>query len=256
MHFRPLAQSGRNLACHCSSVTDKWFDSCARVNHALGFTTPVGPVLHKPSIPSVDEIVDSTLQFVLCLDLLALGLPMSSCHLIDCIQTKIALFHVTEWEKPEHIVDQVIESATYQIAVLVPWCTAILIQAEKKICQLRNVNMLNMQNMQNMQFTWGQCRALQPSGHQLVNLSYCSGHNMFLCWRSTKVIGNQVRVIFCIFCILCISGINNHMHNIVHNLCKFLQLDGWVPDCQSIILHEPRESAQVLYGTAATCASR
>ncbi len=66
--------------------------------------------------------------------------------------------------------------------------------------------------------------------------------DMFQCWRNTKVAGDQV--IFCIFCILCIYYIVHILHMFV---ILFDRCAAWLDACQSTIVYERSESAQVLY---------
>jgi hypothetical protein len=61
------------------------------------FATPVWPVFHKPSLLSVDEILASTLQLLLVLDLLALGVPISNCHVLNIVHKSIGLLNTREW---------------------------------------------------------------------------------------------------------------------------------------------------------------
>ncbi len=89
-----------------------------------------------------------------------------------------------------------------------------------------------------------------------------------LCWRSTTVTDNLV--LFCIMCIFCIFYIFCVFY-IFYVFCIFcifwkysLFFTEWVDTCQSTMVYEHRESAQVLYicsscilytGTPSSCPS-
>jgi hypothetical protein len=67
-------------------------------------------MLHNPSFPSVNEIVSSTLQQVLVPDLLALGVPISSCDVPQIFQRRNSLLDAGEWQIPVHVVNKGIEA--------------------------------------------------------------------------------------------------------------------------------------------------
>jgi hypothetical protein len=87
-------------------------------------------MLHNPSFPSVNEICASTLQQVLVPDLLALGVPISSCDVLRIFQHRSSLLDCLEWQIPEHVVNKGIEARSDERYVL--GSLAILLQSDIK----------------------------------------------------------------------------------------------------------------------------